>query len=194
MTQEPDQPSEPPTKDAKGRFLPGNKVARGRPRGSENKFGPGFRDKLLAGIARSGTKKAKKAGINHKVDGFEYFVENLVDSNGGAAATLISKLIPPEQAQREFPISPMIINVRSVAEGNMFAPGNLVLLPCEQCAEAWQAYRSGDEAWQAYLKEIKPQLTLEAFENLSCVAPEPDNVVNLHNRRPDNDENDDDVA
>ena len=60
MTQEPDQPSEPPTKDAKGRFLPGNKVARGRPRGSENKFGPGFRDKLLAGIAGSGTRKPRK--------------------------------------------------------------------------------------------------------------------------------------
>jgi hypothetical protein len=189
---DPDPPAQ--LKDAKGRFLPGNRSGRGRPKGSPNQFGPGFREKLLAGIARSGTKKAKKAGVNHKVDGLEYFVESLVDSNGGAAATLIAKLIPPEQPP-EFSGSPLIVNVRPVAEGNQFAPGNKVLLPCESCAEAWQAYRSGEEAWQAFLKEIEPQLTKAAFENLSLVVPpEPDNVVNLRNRKPDNDENDDDVA
>jgi hypothetical protein len=85
-------PDQPKAVDAKGRFLPGNKIGKGRPKGSPNQFGPNFREKLLAGIARSGTKKARKAGVNHKVDGLEYFVENLVDSNGGAAATLIAKL------------------------------------------------------------------------------------------------------
>lgn len=168
MTQEPDQPSEPPTKDAKGRFLPGNKVARGRPRGSENKFGPGFRDKLLAGIARSGTKKAKKAGINHKVDGFEYFVENLVDSNGGAAATLIAKLIPPEQPP-EASGGSMIVNVSSVATGQQFAPGNEVLLPFEM-ATGLKAFNAGAESWAAYLQSIEGQLTRAAFENLSKVS------------------------
>ena len=92
----------------------------------------------------------------------------------------------PDPVERPtFSNSPTVINVHSVADGNMFAPGNVVLLPCEQCAQAWQAYRSGDAAWQAYLLEVKPVLTLEAFENLSHVAlpaPGADNVVNLHDR------------
>jgi hypothetical protein len=41
----------------------------------ENKFGPGFREKLLAGIVASGEKKARKNGVNGKVDGFSYFIE-----------------------------------------------------------------------------------------------------------------------
>jgi hypothetical protein len=193
MTQEPDQPSEPPTKDAKGRFLPGNKVARGRPRGSQNKFGPGFRDKLLAGIARSGTKKAKKAGINHKVDGFEYFVENLVDSNGGAAATLIAKLIPPEQPP-ELPAGPgVIINLRSAAEGQQFAPGNEVLMPFEDAGKAWAAFNNGPNVWKEYLQEIEASLTLAAFQKLcALVPPEPkfdaSNTVQLRHLTDDDNE------
>ena len=160
---DPDQPK--PATDAKGRFQPGNKVGRGRPKGAENKFGPGFREKLLAGIARSGVKKAKKAGINHRIDGLEYYIESLVDNNAGAAATLIAKLIPPEQPPPELSGSPTTIVVNPVLSGNMYAPGHTVLLPYEQCGEAWRAHRSGPEAWQVYLDKIKPQLTIETFEN-----------------------------
>ena len=185
----------PKATDAKGRFLPGNKIARGRPKGSENKFGPGFRDKLLAGISRSGQKKAKKAGVNAKVDGLEYFVESLVDANAAAAATLIAKLIPPEQPP-EASGSPLSVNIVSVLEGNMFAPGKTVLLPFDECAEAWAAYRDGAEAWKAYLLTLEPQLTKAAFESLSLVVPpEPgsENVINLK-RKPANDDGNNVVA
>jgi hypothetical protein len=128
----------------------------------------------LAGIARSGAKKAKKAGINHKVDGIEYFVENLVDSNGGAAATLIAKLIPPEQPP-ELPAGPgVIINIRSAAEGQQFAAGNEVLMPFEDAGKAWAAFNKGPNVWKEYLQEIEASLTLAAFQKLcALVPPEP---------------------
>jgi hypothetical protein len=165
---DPDPPEAP---RIKGRFQPGNKAGKGRPKGAENKFGPGFRQKLLAGIARSGVKKAKKAGVNGKVDGFEYYIESLVDNNGGAAATLISRLIPPEAAP-EAPKGPgVIVNVRSIAEGQQFLPGNEVLMPFEEATKAWLAYNGGVETWAAYLQLIEGQLTKAAFENLSRVPP-----------------------
>ena len=62
---DPDQPRPP----RKGQFQKGNKFAKGRPKGAENKFGPGFREKLLAGIIASGEKKARKNGINLRIPG-----------------------------------------------------------------------------------------------------------------------------
>ena len=174
-------PDQPKPANVKGRFQPGNKLGKGRPKGAENKFGPNFREKLLAGIARSGAKKAKKAGVNHKVDGLEYFVENLVDSNGGAAATLIAKLIPQDVPSPELSRAPgVVVNVSSVAEGQQFAPGNEVLMPFEESAKAWKAYNAGAETWKTYLTEIEGQLTQAAFENLSRVVPLDRETLVLH--------------
>ena len=98
----------------------------------------------------------------------EYFVESLVDTNGGAAATLIAKLIPPEQPP-EASGGSMIVNVSSVATGQQFAPGNEVLLPFEM-ATGLKAFNAGAESWAAYLQSIEGQLTRAAFENLSKVS------------------------
>ena len=181
---DPDQPS---PMNAKGRFQPGNKIGRGRPKGVPNTFGPGFRERLLAGISRAGEKKAKKAGVNSKVDGITYYLEHLADTNGAATASIISKLIPPEAPPPELSGSPTAIIINPVLSGNMYAPGQTVLLPYDECGEAWTAYRSGEKAWQAYLLKVKPQLTVEAFESLSYVPPpEPnsDKVVPLRQLAP----------
>ena len=57
-------------------------------------------------------------------------------------------------------------------------------------------YRSGAAVWQQYLvEEIKPQLTAEAFANLSRVAlpePRPSNIVQLSHLTDDG--NDPDTA
>ena len=134
---EPEQPKPP----RKGQFQKGNKASKGRPKGAENKFGPGFREKLLAGIIASGEKKARKAGVNGKIDGFSYFVESLVDGNGGAAATLIAKMLPSEPPPQKPIGPPMVVNVHSVAEGQQFLPGNEVLMPFDEAREVWRAYQ-----------------------------------------------------
>jgi hypothetical protein len=119
----------PPAKDAKGRFLPGHKLARGRPKGSENKFGPSFRERLLAGISRAGVKKAKKAGTNQKVDGLEYYIEDLASNNGAATASIISKLIPPPEPESTGG-GTMVVNIVPVVSGTWFSRE-----ACEQLRE-----------------------------------------------------------
>ena len=52
--------------DKRGRFLPGNKIAKGR-RGSRNKLGEKFLDALLAEWRRSGKKALEKAAGNDSV-------------------------------------------------------------------------------------------------------------------------------
>ena len=138
---------------------------------SENKFGPGFREKLLAGIIASGEKKARKNGVNGKVDGFAYFVESLVDGNGGAAATLIAKMLPSEPPPPAFNGPGVTINVHSAAEGEVFLPGNEVLAPLEFAREAWLAFNAGAETWKAHLAGIEGQLTKASFEKLCAVSP-----------------------
>ena len=159
---EPDQPK--PMTDAKGRFLPGHKLSRGRPKGSPNQFGPNFREKLLAGIARSGVKKARKAGVNQKVDGIEYFVENLVDTNGGAAATLIAKLIPPEEPKPEKGGGGITnVNVINIPPNHQVCPdGNF--RPEFEAVVLWRQHREAEKR-------------------------QPDNVVTL--REPKSDDDDD---
>ena len=91
----------------------------------------------------------------------------------------------------------MVINVNPIVSGNMFAPGKTVLLPFDQCAEAWAAYRDGAAAWSAYVLKLEPQLTKAAFDALNLVVPpEPgaENVVNLHARKPANNEGSGDVV
>ena len=110
--------------------------------------------------------------MNHKVDGLEYFVENLVDTNGGAAATLISKMIAPEQPSTpEWSGLPAIINISTIAEGQQFLPGGEVLMPFEEAREVWRAFNAGPEAWNACLQTIESKLTLKAFESLCRVPP-----------------------
>ena len=102
----------------------------------------------FAGIIASGEKKARKAGVNGKVDGFAYFVESLVDGNGGAAATLIAKMLPAEQPAPAFNGPGVTINVHSAAEGQQFSPGGpdeRVLMPFEMATEVWRAYNAGPE-------------------------------------------------
>jgi hypothetical protein len=182
---DPNQPKPP----RKGQFQKGNKFAKGRPKGAENKFGPGFREKLLAGIIASGEKKARKNGVNGKIDGFSYFVESLVDGNGGAAATLIAKMLPSE-APPPKPVGPGItVNISSVAEGQQFSPGTpdlRILMPFDEAGACWTAYHGGCETWAAYLIEVEGHLTRKAFENLSRVPPLerakflPDEAPSLH--------------
>ena len=173
--------------DEKGRFKPGNKLGKRRVKGQKNKFGPDLRAKLMAGIAAAGDRKARKAGKNGKIDGFDFYLEQLFDTSNAAAATLLAKLIPPEKTP-EVSGGRVIVNVHSVAEGQFYSPGHAILLPIEESTKAWQAFRLGPEAWQAYLQDLEPQLTKAAFEKLSAVvAPEPreDNVVPLRLAPPD---------
>lgn len=164
---------DPPKQDARGRFVRGNKAAGSR-KGIPNKYGPTFRDKLMAGIDSAGLKKAKKNGVNVKVDGLTYLVEDLVQNNSSAAATLIAKLIPPELPP-ENAIAAATVNILPVESGQHYGPGNEVLLPGEECARAWTAFREGSEAWKVYLAAIEPLLTRSAFEKLSALeAPEPE--------------------
>jgi hypothetical protein len=172
-----------PEQPRKGRFQPGNKFGRGRVRGSENKFGPNLREKLLAGIARSGERKAKRAGVNGKVDGTAFFIETLME-NTAAASALLSKLIPPPE-QPEKPAGPaIVVNVSPVAEGQQFAPGHKVLLPFDEAGKAWAAHNGGAETWATYLQEIEPQLTKAAFENLRQVVPSERETLMLRDHAP----------
>ena len=152
-------------------------------RALRTRFGPSFRAKLVAGITAAGEKKAVKDGVNGEVDGLTYFVEVLASSNNAAAATLISKLIPPETPQPETSGAPLNVNVISVCEGNMWAPGKTLLLPYEECGEAHQAYRDGAEAWQGFLEKMKPHLPLQAFEKLASV-PAPERATMLQLEKP----------
>jgi hypothetical protein len=179
MTDEP--PADPPPRDAKGRLLPGAKIGRGRPKGSENKFGPGFRDRLMAGISRAGTRKAKKAGVNQKVDGIEYYAEHLADTNSAATASIISKLIPPEAPQAAAPSEIMVVNVHSIDHGQQFSPGgpeDRILMPFEMTEATWAAYHGGQASWKTYLGEIEGELTAKSFARLSrVVAPDRDKLL-----------------
>jgi hypothetical protein len=170
-----DDPEQPPSTDAKGRFLPGNKLGKGRAKGTPNKFGPGFREKLVNGITKAGIKKAKKAGRNEKVDGLEFYIEDLAANNSSAAATLISKLIPPESASQSGYSGPAInYIIASAAEGQQYLPGNKVLAPFEAATAAWAAYRAGPDAWRNYLLQTKSMWTQEAYDQLCAeTAPEP---------------------
>jgi len=165
MSDPEDQP-----KSTKGRFQPGNRFAKGRQPGAIGK--KTFREKLLSGLARSGEKRARKDGVNGKIDGIERFVEHLADTNSSAAASLVSKLIPPEEQKTNANGHTTAIIINSVLAGNQFAPGKCgVLLPFDLCTEAWAAYHAGDEAWSACLKKLEPMLTKAAFEALSLVVP-----------------------
>ena len=166
---DPDPP--PPMTDAKGRFCLGIRLREAGRREARTSSGRAFAT-ILAGITRSGAKKARKAGVNQKVDGVEFFIEQLVDGNAGAAATLIAKLIPPEPPAPEFSGPGLIVNVASAHEGQQFAPGYpdvKVLLPWDESGRAWTAYNGGAESWAAYLVEAEAMLTRKAFENLSSV-------------------------
>ena len=79
--------------DMKTRFQPGNKFGGGRPAGSPNK---NVREKILTGLSRGGANKARKSGKNGRVDGLEFFVEDLAEKNPAAAATLAGKLLSTE--------------------------------------------------------------------------------------------------
>jgi hypothetical protein len=148
-------------------FTPGNKLGnKGRPKGSGNK---NLREHAITGLTRGGANKAKKAGKNGGVNGLAYFFEDLAEKNSSAAAALAGKLISsePEQKTNAGYTTPIIVN--SVISGNQFAPGKTVLLPFDQCEEAWKAYRDGVESWGAFLKKIEPMLTRAAFEALCLV-------------------------
>ena len=112
--------------------------------------------------------------MNGKIDGFSYFVESLVDGNGGAAATLIAKMLPSE-APPPKPVGPGVtVNIHSAAEGQQFSPGTpdlRVLMPFDEAGVCWTAYNGGRETWAAYLVEAEGHLTRKAFENLSRVPP-----------------------
>lgn len=155
------------------RFQPGNKLATGRPKGSPNK---NLREKLLNGLARSGKKKALKAGLNHKIDGFEYFVEHLADTNSSAAASLVSKLIPPEETKSTAAYGPVTIIIEPIASGQQLLPGNCgVLMPFDESTASWDAYRAGPEAWTAWLEGAEEKFTAAAYQKLQAVPlpPEP---------------------
>jgi hypothetical protein len=68
--------------DKRGRFLPGNKIAKGR-RGSRNKLGEKFLDALLAEWRRSGKRALEKASGDDPV----------------AFCKMIANLLPKEIAQ-----------------------------------------------------------------------------------------------
>ena len=68
--------------DRRGRFLPGNKIAKGR-RGSRNKLGEKFLDALLAEWRRSGKRALEKASGDDPV----------------AFCKMIANLLPKEIAQ-----------------------------------------------------------------------------------------------
>jgi len=68
--------------DKRGRFLPGNKIAKGR-RGSRNKLGERFLDNLLAEWRRSGKRALEKASGDDPV----------------AFCKMIANLLPREIAQ-----------------------------------------------------------------------------------------------
>ena len=68
--------------DKRGRFLPGNKIAKGR-RGSRNKLGEKFLDALLAEWRRSGKRALEKAAGDDPV----------------AFCKMIANLLPKEIAQ-----------------------------------------------------------------------------------------------
>jgi hypothetical protein len=68
--------------DKRGRFLPGNRIAKGR-RGSRNKLGEKFLDALLAEWRRSGKKALEKAAGGDPV----------------AFCKMIANLLPKEIAQ-----------------------------------------------------------------------------------------------
>jgi hypothetical protein len=63
-----------------------------------------------------------------------------------------------------------VVNVRSVAEGQQFLPGNEVLMPFDEATKAWKAYNGGAETWAAYLQSVEGQLTKAAFENATVRA------------------------
>jgi hypothetical protein len=185
---DPDQPK------GQHRFAKGHQKFGGRQKGGPNK---NLREHAITGLTRGGANKAKKAGKNGNINGLAYFFEDLAEKNSSAAAALAGKLISSESEQKTNAgdyTMPIIVN--SVVSGNMFAPGKTVLLPFDECAEAWAAYRDGAEAWKAYLLTLEPQLTKAAFESLSIVVqPEPgsENVINLK-RKPANDDGNNVVA
>ena len=167
---DPEQPSE----RSKGhRFTKGHEKFGGRQKGSPNK---NIREQALAGLARGGANKARKAGVNGKVDGLAYFFEDLAEKNSSAAAALAGKLIssepPPDTSSG---ITPgFIVNVVSAAQGTSFSPGNITLLPFDISAVAWKAFNGGDKKWKAYLEANEQLFTAAAFEKLSLLeAPEP---------------------
>src|SRR6478609_3577566 len=157
---------DPPKTSNRGQFQPGHKLATGRPKGSGNK---NLREHAITGLTRGGANKAKKAGKNGNVNGLAYFFEDLAEKNSSAAAALAGRLIGSEPEQKTNTSGDIAhINVVSVIAGNQFAPGR-VLLPFDQCEEAWRAYHAGDEIWRAYVLTLEPILTKAAFEALCLV-------------------------
>jgi len=162
-----DQPKQP----KKGQFQPGHKLSKGRQPGAIGK--KNIREQALTGLTRAGVNIARKNGTNTKVsDGLAEFFRDLAEKNSSAAAALAGRLIGSEPEQKTDAAGytmPIIVN--TVVSGNQFAPGKTVLLPFDQCEEAWRAYRDGAEAWRAFLLKIEPTLTRAAFEALSLVEP-----------------------
>jgi hypothetical protein len=96
------------------------------------------------------------------------------DGNGGAAATLIAKMLPPEQPPEKLIGPAMIVNVHSVDVGQQFSPGGpdeRVLMPFDELDACWAAYNGGRETWATYLQGVEGHLTRKSFENLSRVPP-----------------------
>jgi hypothetical protein len=105
------------------RFTKGHKKYGGRQKGSPNK---NIREQALAGLARGGANKARKAGINGKVDGLTFFFEDLAEKNSSAAAALAGKLIssePPPSAGMGY--TPPTITIVSVPS-NHFLTGEQI--------------------------------------------------------------------
>ena len=104
------------------RFTKGHKKYGGRQKGSPNK---NIREQALAGLARGGLAKARKAGKNGAVDGLIYFFEDLAEKNSSAAAALAGKLISSEPPPATGGYTPPIINVVTVPT-NYFLSGEQI--------------------------------------------------------------------
>jgi hypothetical protein len=157
MTDTIDQ-SDPP-KSTKGRFQKGHTLTKGRQRGALGK--KTLQQKLLSGLTRSGEKKARKAGHNGKVDGFEFFIEGLADTNSSAAAALTAKLLalePPPALNDDGSVA-TTINVFSIPSGHALCPDGNVR-PNFEAEPLWDAHHAA--------AKVSPPLAL-MIENMTTM-------------------------
>jgi hypothetical protein len=82
---------------------------------------------VFAAFKAAGVKKAEKNGVNCPIDGLTYFVEDLVASSPGAAATLVAKLIPPETPPQAPPTN-IRVQIHPVVAGSYFSPEAVAVL------------------------------------------------------------------
>jgi hypothetical protein len=141
--------------------------------------------------ARNSTGRTKERAKLNTVDQVNFEIRKLYRrfSNGEINSAALNRRIAtlvalrsglPETIERPKAPELPIINIRTAAEGQQFAPGNEVLMPFDVAAKAWQAYNAGKEAWQAYLAAIEGQLTRAAFDNLCRVEPLERETLVLH--------------